>query len=301
MDTARGKSNEEGSGAFASGWLFGVLLTFSGASLLGCGSELGECDKKAAEELVYASNGAVATKGQALLHDSCGNAVFCHSSAANGKARHGAPKGLDFDMLPSPKRLEQVLKHRESIWEQVQSGLMPPSKLDSVIGDGKWSFDLERRPDAPSLPSLSSAEGKAALRNWLACGAPTVSETRVPSWAQPGDGVFGEGQPVAWKDLYERVLQPSCALGGCHDRATAAGGLPMRDMCQTRTALLGKGACGETNVVPGQPDSSLLVNKLDSKMPRCGSAMPPAGPLTASVLAAVRSWIEAGAEAPECL
>jgi len=58
------------------GWLLGAALTS------GCGGEdLGECDLAAAEEMVFSQQGLVATKGQALLHDTCGNGAFCHSSA----------------------------------------------------------------------------------------------------------------------------------------------------------------------------------------------------------------------------
>ena len=65
---------------------------------VGCKSELGPCDTEAARELVYSRDGMVATQGQALMHDSCGGAAFCHARGAEKAARLGAPAGMDFDM-----------------------------------------------------------------------------------------------------------------------------------------------------------------------------------------------------------
>src|SRR5689334_24395405 len=91
-----------------------------------CGSDLGAADEAAAEELVYGRGGLVATKGQALVHDSCGNAAFCHSSTAKGKRRFGAPADLNFDMLPAPTGWPVIVDHRDEIWSIVLDGDMPP-------------------------------------------------------------------------------------------------------------------------------------------------------------------------------
>jgi hypothetical protein len=59
--------------------------------------------------------------------------------------------------------------------------------------------------------------------------------------------------------------------------------------------------CGGTRVVPGNPDTSYLVQKLEQATPCNGSRMPRpfevgvATPLTADQLATIRSWIQAGA------
>src|SRR5262245_9469957 len=88
------------SSARASWKPLGCVLSL--ASCWGCSSDLGDCHEQAAREIVYSSSGMVATKGQALLHDSCGQGVLCHASAAKGAARKGASKDLNFDMLPNP-------------------------------------------------------------------------------------------------------------------------------------------------------------------------------------------------------
>jgi hypothetical protein len=101
----------------------------------GCTAEdLGACDMETAQELVYSPNGMVATKGQAIAHDSCGNGVFCHSSGAHGDDRFGAPAEMDFDMLPNPDGLGQMLDHAEDAWGLVESEDMPPRGVGAISG-----------------------------------------------------------------------------------------------------------------------------------------------------------------------
>lgn len=52
---------------------------------------------------------------------------------------------------------------------------------------------------------------------------------------------------------------------------------------------------GATRVVPGQPDMSLLYNKIAQNPPPCGDPMPQTGPLSADQIMQVRLWIEMGA------
>ena len=284
-----------------------VLLTCAVvAGLSGCGRDLGSCDQNAASELVYGRNGLVATKGQALMHDSCGNAAFCHSAAANGGKRFGAPAGLNFDMMP-PTGWPELVEHRDDIWSAVSDGTMPPgSKGGGTLGDGDWVFDVQRPKGAEKLPALSTREGQGAFRNWLACGAPVVGNVHVPSWAEPaGDdddgGVEPDGAPT-WTRVHEEVLVPSCAIAGCHAGASAknSGMLDMSNLCAARAALFQKGPCGEPRVRAGRADS-LLVDKLESVKPRCmGRMPPPLGGLPAASIDLVRAWVVAGAPAPEC-
>jgi hypothetical protein len=278
------------------------LATLLLTCLLGCRSELGECDTLAANELVYGRDGLVATKGQALVHDSCGNGAFCHAALATSKRRYGAPARMDFDMLPSPTGLSEVRGLAEDVWKLVRTGQMPPvGSGSSVIGDGAWLADVARDHEAPRLPALATDEGKAILRNWLACGAPVVVDTRVPRGVQPGSSTFdaGDGTPT-WSAIFQGILLPTCATQGCHSGASAAGGLALEDACDAYAALFQPGACDEAPVLAGSADSSLLIDKLESDQPRCGTPMPPTGPLPEGMKAAVRAWIEGGAQAETC-
>lgn len=264
--------------------------------LVGCGDDLGECDSVAAEELVYGRGGLLATKGQALVHDSCGNAAFCHSSGANGGARHGAPMGMSFDMLPRPSGWPIVSDERGAMWSEVRDGTMPPQGVGGQLqGDGEWMFDIDRTAESTKLPALATDEGKSILRNWLACGAPVVTATQAPSWALPSvDG----GTATDWPTLYTEVIRPACATAGCHNQA-GAGGLVMLDACSARDHLLDSGACGTPRVMPGDGDS-LLLDKLESSMPSCGGRMPPSAPMSSAAREAIRAWVEAGALAEGC-
>ena len=281
-----------GFGQLASG------VTLDGA--LACGDELGECDQAAAEELVYGRAGLVAVKGQALLHDSCGNAVFCHSSSARGEARHGAPAGMSFDMLPEATAWPRVVELREEIWDAVESGSMPPGRAGyDTLGDGDWAFEVGRTEQAQRLPTVATEAGKAVLRNWLACGAPVVAQSQVPAWAQATtDGGAGF---TDFGDIYDQVIKPSCALAGCHN-ASAQGKLSMATECDAYEHLLDPCDGGEARVTPGDPDS-LLVDKLESDEPQCGDLRmppPPFPPLSAEVVEQVRAWLSAGAPAATC-
>lgn len=274
-----------------------LALLFASA----CVPDLGECDQAAADEVVYGRGGLVATKGQALIHDSCGNAAFCHSKAATGSLRYGVPKGLDFDMLSEPTGWQLVRDHDSAIWKAVFDGDMPPRGIGAKVqGDGDWLFDSLRSSDARKLPPITSQAGKAAIRNWLACGAPVVSQTHVPDWVRPQiDG--GTGTLSDWSDIYDTVIGPSCSLSNCHG-ALAAGGLKMTDACSAYKNLKARGDCSMPRLVPGD-GSSALVDKLESDKPTCGTLRmppPPLAPLPADVVARIRTWVESGAPAAQC-
>lgn len=271
-----------------------VLVALSAA---GCGDDLGECDRAAAQQLVYGQNGLVATKGQALLHDACGSAAFCHSSRATGADRFGAPALLDFDMLPRPEGWPEVVRNREEIWKSVLDGSMPPRGVgERVVAHGAWAFD-RLHPGGALLPGLATHDGKAALRNWLACDAPVVADTRVPSWALPPTD--GGSELSDWGAIFGAIVAPRCATAGCHD-AAAAGRLALLDECDAYSQLLAASSCGgDPRLMPGD-GASYLLDKLESDRPRCGAPMPPAGKLVERELMALRRWVEAGAPAQNC-
>lgn len=274
------------------GWLFAALLAS------GCGGEdleVDECDQAAAEEVVFSQSGLVATKGQALLHDTCGNGAFCHSSAAKGSDRHGVQAELNFDMLPTPAGWPKVMENREQIWEAVVDGDMPPAESGKqVLGDGEWMFDYRRPEGADKLAPLSTREGKAALRNWLACGGPLVSQTQLPQWVRLSGGPMPDAKD--FDAIYETILKPSCATAGCHNMS-AAGELRMLDACSTYEALMKAGPCGKPRVKAGDT-ASFLLNKIGGGKVECGSPMPPTGALPVNSVMAIRAWVAAGAAAP---
>jgi mono/diheme cytochrome c family protein len=88
-------------------------------------------------------------------------------------------------------------------------------------------------------------------------------------------------------DRVEPLLRSTCAE--CHNDKRAEGGL----RTLTREALLSGGDSGPA-LVPGRPDDSLIVRAIrrhDDEI----SAMPPDETLAADLVAAVETWVAAGA------
>ena len=254
--------------------------------LAGCGADLGECDMTKLGG--NSTQGMLAPHdGQRVINGSCANGS-CHSETATGKARNGAPAGLDFDVLPgSTNELDVqravrgggvVHNEMEEMWELIDSGAMPP--------EGKRA-------------ALSSTE-KESVRNWLACGAEVVA---VPSTMGP---------------VGPDLTQIHAALGdtckACHT-AGPDNNFMSGDACAMFNSLVGKTSmsadgCKSTGmmlVVPGQPDQSLFLKKLlvqsaTEKVP-CGMTMPFGNPMplaasNPALVESIRMWIAAGALKP---
>ena len=110
-------------------------------------------------------------------------------------------------------------------------------------------------------------------------GVVIVSLTSFAASAQTGPG----------SALTDKVARDASAIlidqcVSCHGPAQKKGGL---DLSRRATAL--KGGKSGTAIVPGSPDLSLLVDKI------ADGEMPPKGPLAHEQVAAVRSWVAAGA------
>jgi cytochrome c553 len=183
-----------------------IALALLGATAAGCGEEVGPCDAPIDGEDTVLFNSTVQFGGQAIMNKACAG---CHSSGAKGKARGGAPAGLDFDLYPVDpdsaevvesgvstndagqpiiklkragwsglrERQRRIFEERNLIWQQVKDGLMPPpdrsvfGQLQSIVGTSN------RQPcqmDVGAYSNLSEKSSRDVLRKWLACGAPIV-------------------------------------------------------------------------------------------------------------------------------
>lgn len=165
----------------------------------GCRADLPKCTPEVEERAhqVAFIGSQPSYEGQAINNGSCGNAAFCHSPVAEGDRRFGAPKGLDFMVIPTDpvprvrEGHESVLGNRQDIATQVARGWMPPGALDPA------NIPTYRRgpgSDADTLPSVKTSEGEQILREWLACGAPVVTKTRAPMGDEQGGESCGEGR-----------------------------------------------------------------------------------------------------------
>lgn len=117
-----------------------------------------------------------------------------------------------------------------------------------------------------------------------------------------GSSTDAENQPnptvtdPTFARVYAEIIQPGC---GCH--VSGAGGLSMPDAAAAHAALVeqpanGTGPCaGETRVISGDAQSSVLYRKL-SGTNLCGAAMPMGGqPISSEKLQLLEAWIGAGA------
>ncbi len=97
------------------------------------------------------------------------------------------------------------------------------------------------------------------------------------------------------------VFGPSCGTGGCHNGGGAS--LPgVMDLSSEQAsfdnlvniAALQIGGGGVFRVLPGDPDNSYLIQKLEGNQ-MAGGQMPPGAPLQQSVIDDIRLWITNGA------
>ncbi|MFM7142316.1 MAG: PQQ-binding-like beta-propeller repeat protein [Alphaproteobacteria bacterium] len=116
-----------------------------------------------------------------------------------------------------------------------------------------------------------------------------------------GGGGGGTTGAPTFTAIWNEIFVPTgCNTGSCH--GGGAGGLSMaskdeawRDLVNVVSDGPACASTGLVRVVPGDPDASLLVDKIAVRPPVCGSAMPFAGPLDSKQVEQVREWIRRGA------
>jgi hypothetical protein len=153
------------------------------------------------------------------------------------------------------------------------------------------------------------------------------SSDKSPAATDPGKDSGPKVLAPTFANVYSQVISKNgCAVAQCHgafslgnlkmdSRASAyknlvgqkaagpcitdAGSTPDGAMTPNpgaNTTVCGCAPSGKTRVVPGNPDDSLLVQKLSDNT-SCGDRMPPTGlPLSEEAIDLVTKWIAAGAE-----
>lgn len=303
-------------------------------SLAGCPATVGNVcsteDQARAERIAYQADGTPAYEGQALVLASCGGQSFCHTQNDGADVNHfGAPAGLDFDPFlvndcgevePQQARLfrarNALYRHRNAVYDSIVSGEMPPRGM----GRGTAAFRTYASATdtvGTALPAINTPEGREIVRNWLACGVPVVEATInigatcttdsdcAAGTCDPGgqcvvgnieEARAGTSTTATWTSIYTGILQPNCATAGCHTTPMPASNLDFSTATTAYTALTTRSSCGAMPfVVAGNPDGSLLVDKIASATPRCGGVMPPGAQLCADDINSVRAWVQAGA------
>jgi mono/diheme cytochrome c family protein len=144
-------------------------------------------------------------------------------------------------------------------------------------------------------PALATVMVTAAVNDVLAqtYGAQQSVRRSLDRLGRPApeagqDAGAANARPVSYQRDVLPILRANCH--GCHGPDKVSGGLEMT----TFDSLLQGGESGSPAVVPGDPDSSYLVQMIT---PVDGEAAMPQNkrPLAASQIALVRRWIEQGA------
>jgi hypothetical protein len=124
--------------------------------------------------------------------------------------------------------------------------------------------------------------------------------TNIKQWISDGaknDAFFTDKvAPFFGTQVTQTSRSGKCTF--CHYPMSPTG-LNVLDVFNTETGLVGaKSALSKKKrVEPGSPDSSFLVEKLESEMPSAGSQMPLHNPrLTTKQVDTLRTWIELGAK-----
>jgi hypothetical protein len=305
-------------------------LTLCALLLTTACTDIGACEGPLeGRDTVIVSN-TIVYGGQAIMNKAC--ATGCHLSTATGEDRHGAPAGLDFDLLPVDeenasgtaksgkrmivkltaaqrdglrKRQHAIVELRDSIWQQVQDGLMPPGGLLGSMMSTIFASS-ERKPctSGNAYSKLDGADTREVLRNWLACGAPFVETNGTKLDKSSAAGEVGDqylsceretGVAITLEGLFKSTFSE---CGGCHNNPLT-GPPSFLDVETLAGSLRTESACGgKPFVSPGDPENSYLLDLLQAPNPACSHDRMPAGgldPLSERALEEVRSWIASGA------
>jgi mono/diheme cytochrome c family protein len=186
------------------------------------------------------------------------NCVACHGAAEPQAELNLASKAALIHGGKSGPAIVVGSSASSLLMDKVNSGTMPP-------GDGK----------------LTSSQIDT-LRLWIDKGAP-ANAADLASTQDPAGGELTEHQILP-------IFQLRCVA--CHGKRKQEGGLDLRTVAGRR-----KGGKSGPALIPGNPDTSLLIQRIES-----GEMPPPdlqlqnsVRPLTEAELQKVRRWITAGA------
>jgi mono/diheme cytochrome c family protein len=115
--------------------------------------------------------------------------------------------------------------------------------------------------------------------------------------ASHGGGGTAEIDGGTYNDV-QRVFGSACI--SCHDAdgAVSFGGLDLlTDPCAALVGVPSRGYAPAERIVPGDPEASVLWNKM-SGTGAFGGVMPPSGKIEQASIDAVTEWIAAGAPSP---
>lgn len=146
-----------------------------------------------------------------------------------------------------------------------------------------------------------SIGGSADLLCYLCSGTTTSTTSMSTSTSSTSSTTSTTMAPPTWGDVMSVFAINGCAVSGCHGGNGNAGDLRGLDSSSTGyNELLNDGvdcisSSFQSRVVPGNPNASFLMAKIQG-FQDCGIEMPPfGGPLFPEDIDIIREWIQAGA------
>jgi len=135
--------------------------------------------------------------------------------------------------------------------------------------------------------------------------APEVRTDTLSDTTGDADGSGGCNIQPTLSDINAKYFSLSCVFGGCHEAASAEGGLDM-EAADLRAQFVNvpasddkAGPRGKVRVVPGDPDASFLIQKLEGTQARDEGNIMPDGtdvPIDPNCrIKMIRQWISDGA------
>ena len=105
-------------------------------------------------------------------------------------------------------------------------------------------------------------------------------------------------EPASYDSIFANVLRPTCGSSAsgtqCHGAEGKQAGLVLADRDEAYDSLLGK-LDGRPRVVPGDPECSVLIQRIESNERRFRMPLN-SDPLDDGLRCAIRLWIAEGAE-----
>jgi hypothetical protein len=200
--------------------------------------------------------------------------------------RDAAPEDPDAEPLPDAPDTDLTPDVEDADFRPDAPDDIPdttaPDWTDAVI------IDTVEQPDIEDDDADESVDGSVSVD-----GGSDADATEAPD----ADSLDAATSPTL-RDLAIQVFLPKCGGGSCHLDGANAGELSLDYDDGLVERLLGTSQTGLPYVVPGAPDESWLLLKVDGRyrdadVAERGSSMPLGGiPLTTGQLRLLRDWIE---------
>jgi len=181
------------------------------------------------------------------------------------------------------------------------AGASTPTGAAGVTAAGSSAAGTTAAAAGTGVTGASGSLASAGAPGPGSAGTSAAGTSAAGTSAAGGAG-GGSAGTATYQQVFEEVfVAGSCGVAACHASAQGPSKLGLSDPDAAYTELVGVKAmadCASSGVLrvkAGDPDNSLLLQKLEDKQ-SCGAPMPPNGLLDAAQVQLVRSWILAGAK-----